>query len=87
MESSHQSLTKELASLLIASKSHLHKRKTDLLRDDLFDVVVYGSGMGGLSTASLLAQLGLHVCLLEASSTVGGCVGQVCPYSNPVLSI
>lgn len=37
-----------------------------------FDVVVIGSGMGGLSVASLLAQEGKKVLLLEQNNVVGG---------------
>lgn len=37
-----------------------------------FDVVVVGSGMGGLGVASLLAQDGMKVLLLEQNNIVGG---------------
>ena len=38
-----------------------------------FDVVVIGSGIGGLSCASLLAAAGREVCVLEAHYELGGC--------------
>ena len=38
------------------------------------DVAVIGSGFGGLSTAILLARLGLKVTLVEAGSHPGGCL-------------
>ena len=38
-----------------------------------FDVVVIGSGIGGLSCASLLAAAGREVCVLEAHYEIGGC--------------
>ncbi len=38
-----------------------------------WDAIVIGSGMGGLSAASLLAQDGLRVLLLEQNRIVGGC--------------
>jgi phytoene dehydrogenase-like protein len=42
-------------------------------RSETYDVVVIGSGMGGLSAASLLAGLhGRRVCVLERHSTPGG---------------
>src|SRR3954447_14421344 len=37
-----------------------------------FDAVVIGSGMGGLSAASLLAQDGRRVLLLEQHNVIGG---------------
>lgn len=77
MKSSASELTKELASLVIAHKSHIKRRPSDLSRDDLFDVIVCGSGIAGLSVASLLAQLGLHICLLEKNNKIGGFIGQV----------
>ena len=37
-----------------------------------YDVVVIGSGMGGLTTAALLSELGQKVCVLEQHYTAGG---------------
>jgi all-trans-retinol 13,14-reductase len=37
-----------------------------------YDAVVIGSGMGGLTTAALLAELGWKVCVLEQHYTAGG---------------
>jgi C-3',4' desaturase CrtD len=37
------------------------------------EVVVVGAGIGGLTVASLLAQRGVDVCVLERESQVGGC--------------
>ena len=37
-----------------------------------YDVVVIGSGMGGLTTAALLSDLGKRVCVLEQHYTAGG---------------
>ena len=37
-----------------------------------YDVVVIGSGMGGLTTAALLSDLGKKVCVLEQHYTAGG---------------
>ena len=37
-----------------------------------YDAVVIGSGMGGLTTAALLSELGRRVCVLEQHYTAGG---------------
>src|SRR5260370_39801800 len=37
-----------------------------------YDVVVIGSGLGGLSAAALLARAGLHVAVVERSEHPGG---------------
>jgi C-3',4' desaturase CrtD len=38
-----------------------------------YEVVVVGGGIGGLTTAALLAARGVSVCLLERTSRAGGC--------------
>ena len=40
--------------------------------DDHYDVVIIGSGIGGLTTAALLSLLGQKVCVLEQHYTAGG---------------
>lgn len=39
-----------------------------------YEVVVVGAGIGGLTTAALLAARGVNVCVLERQSEPGGCV-------------
>ena len=40
--------------------------------DNQYDVIVIGSGIGGLTTAALLSLLGRKVCVLEQHYTAGG---------------
>ena len=37
-----------------------------------YDAIVIGSGMGGLTTAAMLSDLGWKVCVLEQHYTAGG---------------
>lgn len=39
-----------------------------------YDVIIIGSGFGGLACAQLLSQAGLHVLLLERHQYLGGCM-------------
>lgn len=39
-----------------------------------YDVVIIGSGLGGLECATMLAREGLGVCVLEKNQIVGGCL-------------
>jgi len=42
-----------------------------------YDVIVVGSGIGGLTVAALLSARGMNTCLLERQSQVGGCIARV----------
>ncbi|MEJ7768484.1 MAG: NAD(P)/FAD-dependent oxidoreductase, partial [Chitinophagaceae bacterium] len=41
---------------------------------DNFDIVIIGSGMGGLVCADLLGREGYSVCILEKNKQIGGCL-------------
>ena len=42
-----------------------------------YDVVVIGSGMGGLTCAAMLAKEGMKVCVVEKNHRPGGCLQSV----------
>jgi phytoene dehydrogenase-like protein len=42
-----------------------------------YEVVVVGGGIGGLTTAALLAARGVNVCLCERQARPGGCVANI----------
>ncbi|HYD22712.1 MAG TPA: NAD(P)-binding protein [Flavipsychrobacter sp.] len=44
------------------------------MTDKQYDVVIIGSGLGGLLSGVLLAKEGLKVCVLEKDKQVGGCL-------------
>ena len=46
--------------------------RLDLDSADAFDVIVIGSGMGGMTTAAALSRMGRKVLLLEQAQTIGG---------------
>lgn len=39
------------------------------------NIVIIGAGVGGLTTAAVLARAGLNVLVLEAQVYAGGCAG------------
>jgi phytoene dehydrogenase-like protein len=43
-----------------------------MMKPDVFDAVVIGSGLGGLTAAALLAKAGRGVCVLERNHSLGG---------------
>lgn len=42
-------------------------------KDKIYDAIIIGSGMGGMSSASMLARDGYSVLVLEAAHALGGC--------------
>jgi all-trans-retinol 13,14-reductase len=42
--------------------------------DRKYDMIIAGSGLGGLLCGTILAKEGMHVCILEKSSKAGGCL-------------
>jgi len=57
---------------LKASTIRIGRRYRPNRLDPNYDAVVIGSGMGGLTTAALLSDLGWKVCVLEQHYTAGG---------------
>ena len=55
-----------------ASSLRIGKRYRPNRLAEHYDVLVIGSGMGGLTTAALLSDLGQTVCVLEQHYTAGG---------------
>lgn len=43
-----------------------------------FDIIVIGSGLGGLACGTMLAREGSGVCILEQASVLGGCLQSFC---------
>src|SRR5580765_3513032 len=41
---------------------------------DNFDIVIIGSGMGGLVCGEILSREGYRVCILEKNKQIGGCL-------------
>ena len=39
-----------------------------------FDVIIVGSGLGGLECGFILAKNGMKVCILEQDTQTGGCL-------------
>ncbi|WP_165836474.1 phytoene desaturase family protein [Taibaiella soli] len=44
------------------------------MRQSEYDIVIIGSGLGGLLTAVFLAKEGMKVCVLEKNKQIGGCL-------------
>ncbi|MDI3318472.1 phytoene desaturase family protein [Pinibacter soli] len=40
----------------------------------MYDVIIIGSGMGGLTCGALLSKEGFNVCVLEKNKQIGGCL-------------
>ena len=40
----------------------------------MYDTIIIGGGLGGLASGAILAQQGMHVCVLEQHTQAGGCL-------------
>ena len=50
-----------------------------------YDVIVIGAGASGLAAMRKLVEAGLHVCMLEASNTIGGRISTITDgFTGPV---
>ena len=52
-----------------------------------YEICIIGAGSGGLSTASIAAQLGIKVALIEANKMGGDCLNYGCIPSKTLLAI
>ena len=43
-----------------------------------FDIVIIGSGMGGLVCGDILSKEGYTVCIIEKNKQIGGCLANLC---------
>lgn len=59
-------------SALEPSTIHIGQRYRPKRLAGPYDVIVIGSGIGGLTTAALLSEMGLKACVLEQHYTAGG---------------
>ena len=44
----------------------------------MHDIIIIGSGLGGLASGAILARRGMSVCVLEQHSQAGGCLQSFC---------
>lgn len=51
-----------------------HNKGNGLSGMEKYDVIIIGSGLGGLACGFILAKNGLNVCVLEQDAQVGGCL-------------
>ncbi|KAH7824423.1 uncharacterized protein MONOS_2302 [Monocercomonoides exilis] len=70
------SIFAQIARWTLAKKCHLVRRPSDSTREDVFDVIIIGGSFSGLCSAAILAQFGLHVCVVERNETLGGSLGK-----------
>jgi len=55
-------------------KVRLNKARTKKVQEKKIDVIIIGSGLGGLTVASLLSQRNYNVLVLEQHDQAGGCL-------------
>lgn len=53
---------------------YLYSNEISKIMDNNFDVVIIGSGLGGLECGVMLSKEGYNVCVLEQSTVFGGCL-------------
>ena len=47
-----------------------------------YDIIIIGSGLGGLECGAILSKEGYHVCVLEKNELFGGCFPILIQYST-----
>ena len=82
--SSSSMMTHRLHRLGIIRNKHTNLFSSSTNQEDIeeVDVIVIGSGIGGLSCAALLSKYGLKTLCLEAHDTAGGCAHSFDRYSS-----
>ena len=61
-----------MAALTLAAAAFWRKLRIGMPRDDEYDAVIVGGGIGGVAVARRLLEAGKRVCLLEAQDRWGG---------------
>ncbi len=64
-----------------------NRTKTKNIHKNQYDLAIIGAGAGGLSIASVAAQLGLNVVLLESGKMGGDCLNYGCVPSKSLLAV
>jgi all-trans-retinol 13,14-reductase len=58
----------------VKSNQNLNPTGQKKLMEEEYDIVIIGSGMGGLVCADILGREGYKVCVLEKNKQIGGCL-------------
>ena len=68
----HQSRRRQRTTEVFQAQTSSNAMEEEDMEEETFDVVIIGSGIGGLSAAALLAKYDLKVCCVESHEHAGG---------------